>query len=149
MTCIYRRNDAELAAEQFEDGLVIINFLTGRYFSMNSTAEVIWTLLEHGCSSDELAVRLNEHCVVPATAAARLTADVGEFLAKLVQERLVCSDATTAVSPVVSLPAAQLPYEIPQIEVFEDLADLILLDPIHDVNEQLGWPAVRTVADGE
>jgi hypothetical protein len=149
MTCIYRRNDAELAAEQFEDGLVIINFLTGRYFSMNSTAEVIWMLLEHGCSSDELAARLGEHCVVPATDAARLATEVGEFLAKLVQERLVCSDATMAVSPVASLPAAQLPYEIPQVEVFEDLADLILLDPIHDVNEQLGWPAVRTEADGE
>jgi len=149
MTSIYRRNDAELAAEQFEDGLVIINFLTGRYFSMNSSAEVVWALLEHGCSSDEIAARLGEHCLVTGTDAALLAADVVAFLEKLVQERLVCSDTRSADPPIASLPAAQLPYETPQVEVFEDLADLILLDPIHDVNEQLGWPAVRTGADGE
>jgi hypothetical protein len=148
MTCIYRRNDAELAAEQFEDGLVVINFLTGRYFSMNSTAEFVWTLLEHGCSSEALVKLLAEYCAVPVTDAAKLCVEVDVFLAKLVQERLVRCDTTVPDSHVVSLSAVQFPYEVPHIEVFEDLADLILLDPIHDVNEQLGWPTVRTETNG-
>ena len=29
------------------------------------------------------------------------------------------------------------------IEVFDDLAGLIFADPIHDVDEQIGWPAPR------
>ena len=33
--------------------------------------------------------------------------------------------------------------EPPQIEVFDDLAELIFADPIHDVDEQVGWPAPR------
>lgn len=148
MTCIYRRNDAELAAEQFEDGLVVINFLTGRYFSMNSTAECIWMLLEHGCSSEGIVTQLAEYCAVPATDAAQLCVEVSAFIAKLEQERLVFCDTMATDVPVIPLTAAQFPYEAPHIEVFEDLADLILLDPIHDVNEQLGWPAVRTETNG-
>lgn len=149
MSSIYRRNDAELAAEQFEDGLVIINFLTGRYFSMNSTAEAVWALLEHGCSAETVAARLAEHCGVGESDGARLHADLEAFFAQLVQERLVCRDGASTVSPAGTLVAGPIPYEPPHVEVFEDLADLILLDPIHDVNEQLGWPAVRTGVDGE
>ena len=33
--------------------------------------------------------------------------------------------------------------EEPRIEVFDDLAELILADPIHDVDEQAGWPSPR------
>ena len=31
----------------------------------------------------------------------------------------------------------------PRVDVFDDLADLILLDPIHDVNEKMGWPVIK------
>ena len=33
--------------------------------------------------------------------------------------------------------------EAPRIEIFDDLAELIFADPIHDVDEQAGWPAPR------
>jgi hypothetical protein len=33
--------------------------------------------------------------------------------------------------------------ERPQIEIFDDLAELIFADPIHDVDEQVGWPTPR------
>jgi hypothetical protein len=33
--------------------------------------------------------------------------------------------------------------ESPRIEVFDDLAELISADPIHDVDEQVGWPTPR------
>jgi hypothetical protein len=28
------------------------------------------------------------------------------------------------------------------MQSFEDMKDLILADPIHDVDDQLGWPAL-------
>jgi hypothetical protein len=31
----------------------------------------------------------------------------------------------------------------PAIEVYDDLAELMLADPIHDVDEQAGWPTPR------
>jgi hypothetical protein len=30
----------------------------------------------------------------------------------------------------------------PKVVVFDDLADLILADPVHDADEQVGWPAI-------
>ncbi|TIX09696.1 MAG: PqqD family protein, partial [Mesorhizobium sp.] len=29
------------------------------------------------------------------------------------------------------------------VSVHDDLADLIIVDPIHEVEEPLGWPAVK------
>jgi hypothetical protein len=34
----------------------------------------------------------------------------------------------------------------PTVEVFDDLADLILADPIHDVEETAGWPIRKPIA---
>ncbi|TJX18257.1 MAG: PqqD family protein, partial [Mesorhizobium sp.] len=30
-----------------------------------------------------------------------------------------------------------------KVDVHDDLADLIMVDPIHEVEEPLGWPAVK------
>ena len=35
------------------------------------------------------------------------------------------------------------PQEKPEVAVFDDLADLFKADPIHDVEENAGWPLVR------
>jgi hypothetical protein len=32
----------------------------------------------------------------------------------------------------------------PAIEVFDELAELIYGDPIHDVDEKVGWPTPRS-----
>ena len=34
--------------------------------------------------------------------------------------------------------------EPPMLEIFDDMADLLLCDPIHDVDEDIGWPVKRT-----
>jgi hypothetical protein len=34
----------------------------------------------------------------------------------------------------------------PTVEIFDDLADLILADPIHDVEETAGWPVRKPIA---
>ena len=31
-------------------------------------------------------------------------------------------------------------YQTPVIEVFDDLAELIMIDPLHEVDAERGWP---------
>jgi hypothetical protein len=35
-------------------------------------------------------------------------------------------------------------FEPPLLEKFDDLQDLILLDPVHEVLEEEGWPHARS-----
>ena len=50
------------------------------------------------------------------------------------------ADAAASGEAMDRLSAAR---EKPDIFVFDDLADLFLADPIHDVEEPVGWPAVK------
>ena len=54
----------------------------------------------------------------------------------------------SAARPVESAPTspgllAQGGHEI-VFEVYEDMQDLILSDPIHDVDETVGWPGLKS-----
>jgi hypothetical protein len=44
-------------------------------------------------------------------------------------------------APAPAAPAAGAVFAPPRLEVFDDLQDLFLVDPIHDVDEA-GWPHV-------
>jgi hypothetical protein len=33
---------------------------------------------------------------------------------------------------------------LPAVDVYDDLAELIYADPVHDVDEQAGWPKKRS-----
>jgi hypothetical protein len=150
MEVTYRHNDAEIAVERFDDGTVMINFLTGRYFALNPLGELLWSLLRSGATGRQLASFLAAQPVFSGIPPATIEADVTAFLAVLAAERLVAELVDPGVRSNLEAPAvAAVPYAAPHVDVFDDLADLILLDPIHDVNEKLGWPVVRQVAERE
>ena len=73
--------DAALA--EVEDGAVVLNVRTKRYYSLNETAIVVWRMLEQEASVDECTARLVElHDVDTATAARAVHALVDELLAE-------------------------------------------------------------------
>ena len=130
----YCQNRSEIASERFDDGLVIINFLTGRYFSMNGTGEAVWYALATPASRDELGRTLASMASAPAPE--QVQSDLDRFLDVLIEHRLLL--ATDTGPPCDQ--AVSGPYEAPIVEVFDELSDLILLDPIHEVSEAVGWP---------
>ena len=146
METVFQQNVAEVASETFDDGLVSINFLTGRYFTMNRSGELVWALLEEVSTATSIA----EH-LARAGAADRnvVLADVMAFLEMLKSERMIVVGqphngfSISARSWKTPSAPETFVYEAPQLQIFKDLADLILLDPIHDVNEALGWPVNR------
>ncbi len=66
------------------------------------------------------------------------------FGAELAAEALLLeSDADADVAATIELPpetAGQV-WEVPKFEKFTDMQDLLLFDPIHEVQPS-GWPAV-------
>jgi hypothetical protein len=65
------------------------------------------------------------------------------FVDDLVRERLLALVGDAVITPPEAAPPVERPAHWPQVQVFDDLADLILLDPIHDVSETMGWPVAR------
>jgi hypothetical protein len=126
--------------ERLDDQVMMINLETGAYFALERPAADCWTALTAGAGFDGIVAEVVAQFDV---APDRAEADVETFLVSLVDEGIVrwSSDEPAAPSPDGTAPAARLAYRPPQIEKHDDLEELLLLDPIHDVGPE-GWPAV-------
>lgn len=80
-----------------EDGAVLLNLETKRYYSLNATGAVIWEMLEQGADEADILRRLLEQFEVGEEEA---TAGLARITAELVAEGLL--ERTGAPKPPVS-----------------------------------------------
>ena len=140
----YRVNAAHVVSDVFEDGeAAVIDLRSGVYFSLNPTGALLWPLLVEGTTVDALVA----HARAATDGDGEVPGAVAAFVASLVGAELVEELADAAANGTGSgtggaplAPAGErVPFVAPALERFDDLQDLLLLDPIHDVGEQ-GWP---------
>lgn len=127
----------DIVSEDFGGEMVVLNLANGRYFSLPGIAAAIWRDLADGCPVAALV----------AQAAGTVVRDGIETLAAgLVAEGLLRPRST----PVTTTPKSSFDGidAVPAMEAYDDMAELILADPIHDVDEQVGWPLKRDDGTG-
>jgi hypothetical protein len=71
------------------NGAVLLDTRQGKYYALNTLGVEVWTRLERGCSSGEIATDLATRYRVPVETT---IGDVGRFLAWAVDSRLVDVD---------------------------------------------------------
>ena len=75
---------------------------------------------------------------------ADIDAAVEAFVSELVSlEILVPAERAAAAVAPVSAAALEDGFEL-HVDAFAEAADLILADPIHDVDEGMGWPVMKS-----
>jgi hypothetical protein len=131
----------QCVAQDFEGEIIALNLASGTYYSLRDLGAVLWRDLAAGHPVEILA----------ALAAKALggTQPVMDFAANATAQGLM-RPATGAVAPEGepqlsgALPAGVAPVLV--FEVFDDMKSLILLDPVHEVDETRGWPSLPTNA---
>jgi len=131
--------------EDFGDEMVVVHLDTGKYYAFNPTAADIWARLQSGSTVGALI----------AGTVARFDGDwklmereVLNFVERLLAESLTKeADPLPGEAPTFPAPPEnKLPFTVPAFEVFTDMEDMLLLDPIHDVDES-GWPNPPTTGN--
>jgi hypothetical protein len=126
----------EIASEIFDGELVIANYGSGLYYSISNEGAWIWQGLAHGLTVAQVTAWLSDHFKHQA---GDIGAQVEDFVQKLAAENLILASAATD-NALRELPAlAGEVFTPPTIDRFDDLQELLLLDPVHDV-DQAGWP---------
>jgi len=139
-TARFRLNDQRVMFEVFDEEVLVLNIEAGIYYSLSGASAEIWQWLVGGADAEAVkqAVRARY-----AGDAAAIDSAVTRLIDKLAAEELVISDDRDA--PAFAIPDAageRQPFVEPAIEIYNDLQDLLLLDPVHDVDER-GWPIAR------
>jgi hypothetical protein len=142
----YRVNRPDVVMESFEGELVLVQMKSGNYYSLQGSAPLIWDLMERGRSVEDAG----DYLVARHQGAEEeVRRSVHNLVEELVAESLIVP-ATNGSTPAPIDPPGDtelgMPFVPPVLERYTDMQELLLLDPIHDV-DQTGWP--RRKGEGE
>ena len=128
--------EPQCATEVMDDEVVALNVETGIYFSMRELGAALWTDLAAGHPVEALASKLR--------ADGGSDAPLVEFVSQVRGHGLM---RPSEARPHPGQSAVDLALHSGQdqliLEKYEDMKDLILSDPVHDVDETRGWPIRR------
>lgn len=129
-------NSSGISCERLDGEMVIISFESGKYFNANTAAADILFLIENRIDQSlwaEILLSQFKNFNVGES-------NIHEFLTKLILENIV-QETEESFFERVSLPEdyQRVEWKVPTLLVFDDLADLLLIDPIHDTSLD-GWP---------
>jgi hypothetical protein len=135
----YHINTNKVAHETIEGETIIINFDTGAYYSTDQLGMEIWEMLSQGATLTGVTETIVQNY---SGERAHIEAALRNFMGEMVNEGLVVTvesaemDGVLSQSPAGTAPA---PFQLPVLRKYTDMQDLLLLDPIHEVEAQ-GWP---------
>lgn len=131
-------NAPAVVAEIIDGEAVIMDLATGHYFSTQHVGCDIWRGIELGASPETIARWLAATYGIETGLA---TTCVAAFVDELTQHNLVVAGdgALPGVEPTENWMIPGRPFAAPVLNTYTDMEELLLLDPIHDV-DQAGWP---------
>jgi hypothetical protein len=134
-----RINVDKVAHEIIDDEVIIIHLETGTYYNLIDVARDVWIGLEAGIPSQEIARELSvAYGVLPELAAEAVDGLLSSLLG---EEILAAAEPSATAADAFQLPdRSGRPFTPPELTIHTNMADLLMLDPIHDVDEQ-GWPS--------
>ncbi|MFT5641876.1 MAG: hypothetical protein ACI9A7_001982 [Cyclobacteriaceae bacterium] len=123
------RIKSKVVSDQFDGEVVVVSLESGAYYSIRETAQEIWSLIENNVSRSGI---INSF----SNLTDEETDKIESYLDFLLLEELIDEDDTQVESDTSnSLNFVGLTYS-----KFDDMSDLIMIDPIHDADEEKGWP---------
>lgn len=128
--------------ETIDGEAVMINLASGNYYILDPVGAEIWTYIERAASVAEIVEGLGAAYDAPS---AEIETAIGGLLTELQNEDLVVpadggNGAARTTTPAPS--GDRKPFSTPKLEKFTDMQDLILIDPVHQVDEA-GWPHAK------
>jgi Coenzyme PQQ synthesis protein D (PqqD) len=139
---ILKINAPSVVSEVIDGEAVIMDLASGHYFSTQHVGCDIWRGINEEGTRSAIVRSLIAIYAVDASEARRA---VDTFVSDLLERKLVVEmDGDGSGSEVgIETPAqASVPlkeFTEPVLNAYADMQDLLLLDPIHDVDET-GWP---------
>lgn len=133
---MYKLNEEKMFYDMAEGQAIVINFTTGMYYGTSSLGSAVLDALLSGASVDATVAAIKALPGCPDDMDARMA----EFVNAL-QAKEVVVPAETNPAAVVAIDASALTDGfLLSVDEFTEVQDLIMADPVHDVDVEQGWP---------
>lgn len=138
----YELNRSRAISEVIDDDAVVIDLESGCYFNMTGVSGYVWEKLMAGYSLDEIATAID----VDALGLEQISSQLSEFIEILLSKTLLL---VRSAEPV-DLPLLEKKHFSEftlGVDEYTDMKEMLELDPIHDADEQVGWPKPKETAN--
>ena len=133
----YAINFEALIYDVIDGDIVIIHLESGNYYNLSDSGAVIWQYLAKTVSFDDLVKTLTS---IYNEKMSRIEIDLIDFLSHLENECLIIQksiDEAIATELILQDDGRnKVDYHSPVLDVYTDMQDFLLVDPIHEVDEQ-------------
>lgn len=127
-------NVDRMVYEQVENEVIIIDLESGNYFHVTGSGKEIWAMFVQQPTQDAILAALKRRYPT-----ADLVGSVGTFLDNLKAAAIIVETDSAGEDIFAEVIPAQEDFQPPVLVTYTNMSDLLLLDPIHDVDER-GWP---------
>jgi hypothetical protein len=142
-TTQFKINSPDVVSETIDGEAVIVSLARGVYYSLDQVGVNVWGLLEKGLSTGQILTVINQTYDGDTQL---IEHSIKELLAQLQTEQLIAPIATSTTessSPAHLESSDKQTFVPPVLQKYSDMVDLLMLDPIHEVDETEGWPTKK------
>lgn len=137
-------NKPHIVYETIEGETIVMNLKTGFYYSFDGIGPAVWEMILLGASQKQIGEVVTERY---PDAPINIPDEVHLFIEELMENDIVSGLSTETpvlteeqiTEVVYSKVFADVAVRRPLFNIYADMRDVLLLDPIHDVDEK-GWP---------
>ena len=135
---MYKLNEEKMFYDVADGVAVIIDFTTGIYYGFNSFGTAVLAAYLSGADEETLTEALQKKNGCPADIRKTLEA----FSRKLLEKEILISADGTPAEAQINEDLLKEGF-VPEFDEFSEVQDLIMADPIHEVDAEKGWPELK------
>jgi hypothetical protein len=142
---VFRVNSNDIVSDLVEDELIIVDLKSGAYYSLDGVGAFVWSCLEGGM---DVPATIRSVAAAYAGAESEIAEVVERLVAELAADNLIVAvtpdsgQAPISASALVPPSSEKKSFVAPVLHKYTDMQELLLVDPIHDVDDQ-GWPILK------
>lgn len=138
---MYKINEEKMFYDMADNQAIVINHVTGMYYGFNMLGSYVVDQLINGVEVVKIIEAIKKCAECPAD----IDKKVEKFISDVMSFEILIEDKNnsgTKDAAEVSKAALADGFEL-SVDSFAEAADLILADPVHDVDEGSGWPTMK------
>jgi hypothetical protein len=133
---LYKINEPKIVHETIDGETFIINTLNGLYFVVDGYANVIWNAIANGHTFEEINDAFKHAHIFSFE-----ENHVETFFSTLLNEHLISIAEHENTKPSKAFVVEKnANFQAPILAKYDDLKELVSLDPIHEISPDMGWP---------
>jgi Coenzyme PQQ synthesis protein D (PqqD) len=142
-------NTIQVVHETIDGETILIHLGSGTYYSLDGVGADVWAMLQADLAEEELLAGLCASYDVPAdTARAAVTPLLDELLAEDLVGLAIGDHGPPREDGAADRQAddaarAAGAFAAPVLHKYTDMQEFMLVDPLHDVEADAGWPHVK------